>query len=127
MEAVDPPLLEGVDDHLRVRVVGPERVPAERLQLGPDLRVVVDLAVEDEVDRAVLVRHRLHRRVGEVDDREPAEAEADAAVVVDPGVAAVGAAVDDLLAHRRDVRLGDPEAVPVETERADDAAHQAAA
>ena len=71
-----------------------QRVPAERLELGADLGVVVDLAVEDELDRAVLVRHRLHRRVGEVDDRQPAEAEADAAVVVDPGAAAVGAAVD---------------------------------
>ena len=52
--------------------------------------MVVDLAVEDDADRAVLVRHRLHRRFGEVDDREAPEAEPDAAVVGDPGRGAVG-------------------------------------
>ena len=92
-----------VDDHLGVGVVGAEDV-AEPLELGPDLRVVVDLAVEDDADGAVLVRHRLHRRLGEVDDREPPEAEPDAAVVGDPGRGAVGAAVRDRVAHARDER-----------------------
>ena len=40
---------------------------ASRAQLAE----VVDLAVEDEPERAVLVRHRLARRVGQVDDAEP--------------------------------------------------------
>ena len=61
VEAVDPPLLERVDDHLGVGVVGAEAM-AGRLELGAELGVVVDLAVEDEPHRAVLVRHRLHRR-----------------------------------------------------------------
>ena len=46
----------------------------------PQLPVVVDLAVEDDRDRAVLVAHRLVRGRREVDDREPAVAEPDLAV-----------------------------------------------
>ena len=56
VEALDAPLLERVDDHLGVGVVGPERVAAEPFELRPDLGVVVDLAVEDELERPVLVR-----------------------------------------------------------------------
>src|SRR5207244_9837314 len=64
---------------------------ALRLELAPQLAVVVDLAVVDEPERAVVARERLEARVGEVDDREPAEAERDAlrrvtAVAVRPAV-----------------------------------------
>ena len=47
-------------------------------QLAPQLGVIVDLAVEDDRYRAVLVPHRL-RAAGEVEDGEPAVAEEDAA------------------------------------------------
>ena len=46
------------------------------------LAEVVDLAVEDEPERAVLVRDRLVSRLAEVDDREPAVAERDRPVDV---------------------------------------------
>src|SRR5262249_18325155 len=59
-----------------------------------------------------------------VDDRESPEAEADAAVVVDPGVGAVGAAVRERLAHPRDELLHDRCALRVEAQGARDAAHQ---
>ena len=42
-------------------------------------REVVDLAVEDELNRAVLVRHRLVGAGAEVDDLQPPETEAGAA------------------------------------------------
>ena len=61
-------------------------------QLLAQLGVVVDLAVEDDDDGAVLVGHRL-RAAGDVEDREPPVAEADA--VADVEAVAVGAAVDD--------------------------------
>ena len=82
------PGLPGVDDHLGV-AAGAEDV-AQRLQLGHQLLEVVDLAVEDDADAAVLVEQRLLAG-GDVDDRQPAMAEADARLDVD--AALVGAAV----------------------------------
>ena len=48
-----------------------------RAELALDLLEVVDLAVGDDLDRAVLVGERL-LAAGEVDDREPAHGQADA-------------------------------------------------
>ena len=82
-----------------------KRCPARsssRAQLG----VVVELAVLDDVDGAVLVRDRLVAGL-EVDDREPARSEADGPF--DEGAVAVGAAVEELRAHPRElVRVGGP-------------------
>ena len=41
------------------------------------LDVVVDLAVEHELERAIFVRHRLVARARQVDDRQPAMAQSD--------------------------------------------------
>jgi hypothetical protein len=59
------PLFIGVDDDLGVRG-GPEAMPVT-LELGAQLAKVVDLAVEDGPDRAVLVEDRLLSG-GEVDN-----------------------------------------------------------
>ena len=88
-------LLVEVDEHLGVGVRA-EGV-AGALELVAQLGVVVDLAVLDDDDAAVLVRDRLVA-AGEVDDREAPRAERDLAV--DVLAAAVGAAVDELGAHR---------------------------
>ena len=80
VQAVDTPLLEGVHEHLRVGVVGTEHVTADPLELRAHLGVVVDLAVVDELEAAVLVGDRLVSRMRQVDDREPARAETDAGV-----------------------------------------------
>ena len=72
-----------------------ERV-AERGELGDQLLVVVDLAVEDDRDAAVLVEQRLLAG-GDVDDRKPAVAEPDARLEVQP--AAVRAAMVLRLVH----------------------------
>ena len=53
-----------------------ERVP-ERRELGYQFPVVVDLAVVDHHDRAVVVEQRLLSR-REIDDRQPPMTEADA-------------------------------------------------
>ena len=55
-EAVDSPLFEGVQDDLGVGVVGLPAMSADRFKLRADLRMVVDLAVEDDPEGAVLVR-----------------------------------------------------------------------
>ena len=56
-----------------VRMVAAENVSARR-ELGPELCVIVDLAVEDHGDPFVLVPHRLVPTL-DVDDSEPPMAE----------------------------------------------------
>ena len=86
--------------------------------------VVVDLAVEHDLQRAVFVGHRLVRHRRQIDDRQPAVAEADAAVGGHPEPAAIGAAVDHRVAHPPDVRLGDGERGVIEREATNNSAHE---
>ena len=72
LDAVVAPLLVGVDDRFGV---GARAVAvAGRFELRPDVGVVVDLAVEDDPDRAVFVRQRLLAG-GQIDDAQAAVAE----------------------------------------------------
>jgi hypothetical protein len=48
VKAVDPPFLERVQDHLGVGVIGQPAVLTRRLELAPELYVVVDLTVVNE-------------------------------------------------------------------------------
>ncbi len=70
-------LLVEVDEHLRV-AVSREGVTGP-LEVVPELAVVVELAVLDDLDAAVLVADWLVAGL-EVDDRETARGEADTAV-----------------------------------------------
>src|SRR5215467_13078684 len=63
---------------------------------------VIDLAVEGDDDRAVLVRHRLVAERRHVDDGEPAEPEANASIVADEQTFGVGAAMFQTISHRND-------------------------
>ncbi len=74
VDTVRAVLLVQVDDDLRVSA-GPKAV-TPGLQSWPMRGVVVDLAVVDEPDRAVLVGHRLIAR-GQVDNAQAAKAKAD--------------------------------------------------
>ena len=73
VEAVLAPLLVRVHDDFRVGVRA--EAVAVRLELAPQLDEVVDLAVEGDPDRPVLVAERLVSRSREVLDREAARAE----------------------------------------------------
>ncbi len=126
--AVGAVLLEVVDDRLGV-AAGLEAV-ALPLQRRPQRREVVDLAVERDDDRAVLVLHRLVAG-DEIDDRQPAVAERDllrgpvgvAAAFAAPFTRAVGTAVRDLRQHAPEpARLRRP----VDVDEARDAAHRLA-
>ncbi len=98
------PLLVAVDEHLGVGARA-ERV-ARRLELAHQLAVVVDLAVLDDDDRAVLVRDRLVAAV-EVDDREPPCGDSDS--LADVHALRVGAAVIERGRHRAEpVRIDSP-------------------
>ena len=70
-----------------------ERVPL-RLELGTQLAVVVELAVDDRYHVAALVRDRLVASL-EVDDREPPHRQP--GTLADPAALAVGPAVPEQL------------------------------
>ena len=77
LRKIEPVLLVEVDEHLGV-AMSREGVPGP-LEVMPELAVVVELAVLDDLDAAVLVADRLVTGL-EVDDRETPRGEADAAV-----------------------------------------------
>ena len=112
-----PVLLVEVDEHLGVGVRRAEAM-AGRLELRPQLGVVVDLAVLDDDDPPVLVGDRLVAAL-EVDDREPPRGQ--------PGLAehhlarAVGPAVHERVAHGAQQRGID--GPPVSADDAADPAH----
>jgi hypothetical protein len=76
---------------------------AALLELGAQLAEVEDLAVEDDRDRAVGRVHRLVAVGRQVEDREAAVVEADAAQ--QRRAVRVGAALAHRLAHRDERRL----------------------
>jgi len=107
-----------VDDDLGV-ALGAEAV-AQRLELGHEFLEVVDLAVKDDADAAVLVEKRLLAG-GDVDDRQAAVAKAQARL--DVQAAFVGAAVVLRIVHSRQRRAVDRTGT-AGIEEAGDAAHR---
>jgi hypothetical protein len=65
----------------------------------PENLVVVDLAVEDDADRSIGREHWLVPGGGEVDDREPPEAESDAVIGRHERARIIGPAMPDRVAH----------------------------
>ena len=108
-QRIGPVRLVEVQDRLGV-AVGSERV-ATAFQLPPQRLEVVDLAVEHEPQRAVLVAHRLRGPRREVDDAEPPHPEPDRAVdpdalVVRPAMAkGRGHAAKQILSRRGTVEM----------------------
>ena len=94
-------VLVEVDEDLGV-TLGAERVPPG-LEPVPQRGEVVDLAVEDRPDRAVLVGERLMASL-QVNDRQPAKPQR--CVVVPIGSRVVRTAVDNPVHHRGQVRAG---------------------
>ncbi len=99
-----------------------EAVPAVH-EVAAQLDVVEDLAVEDDLDGAVLVADGLLAAF-EVDD---AEAPVDQAhlvpLAVDVEALAVGPAMHQRGAHRGEPRLGEPAGIAIKCQDARDAAH----
>ena len=119
-EAVDraiAPLFVGVDDDFGIGLRA-EHV-ARSLELGADVGEVVDLAVEDDPDRPVLVGERLIAR-RQIDDAQTAMSEADAGT--DEEAVGVGPAMRDDVGHRRESAAID-RLSRVEVDFSSDAAH----
>jgi hypothetical protein len=72
-DAVGAFLLVQVDN--RFRITSRSKTVTALHELLPQFAEVVDLAVEDDTDVAVLVRHRLIRVRRQIDDPQPTEAE----------------------------------------------------
>ena len=89
------PLLVAVQEALGVGAA--VELVALGLELGAKLLEVVNLAVKDDDDAAVLICHGLGAGLSQVEDRQAAEAEGDAAV--DKLAAHVGTTMDDAVHH----------------------------
>jgi hypothetical protein len=97
LDALDPELLVEVHDHFGVGARG-ELVTLGG-QLFAQLEVVVDLAVEYDNDRPILVVDRLVTGV-QIDHRQSLDAESDAVLLV--RAARIGTPVLDRVAHARE-------------------------
>jgi hypothetical protein len=90
--------------------------PPERLELAPQLRVVVDLAIEDEDTAPLGIPHRL-RAARDVEDGEPPLAEVQPDAFVDESALAIRTAMDEGIGHLgQDLR-------PWAPDESDDPAH----
>ena len=94
LDAAFTPLLIGPQEDFGVRS-GAEPIP-EIGQLPAQLRMVVDLAVEDDPRGGIVIGQRLMATL-DVDDREPSHRQADAAL--DDGPRVVRPAVGERVAH----------------------------
>jgi hypothetical protein len=117
LDALLAPLLPGVNDHLGIALRAED--VAQGRELGDQRLVVVDLAVEDHHDAAVLVVERLLSG-GEVDDRKPPVTEPEARLQVH--AALVGTAVKLRLVHSQD-ELARDRSRALEIHHPDDSAH----
>src|SRR6267378_1478487 len=98
IEYLIAPLLIPVDDDFRIGS-GAEDVPI-CFQLAPELKKIVDLAIEDHPDGLFLVRHGLVA-TRKIDDREPSKTESERPCHVIALV--IRASMDKALGHLLDV------------------------
>ena len=116
-QALRPLVLVEVDQYLGI-ARGPQGVPT-RIQPMPEGLEVVDFAVEDDPDRAILVGKRLMASL-DVDDGEPPKSERCMLVAVDPLI--IGPAMNQSLDHLVERAVAEPSAA-VRPGRATDPAH----
>ena len=107
VEAFLAELLVEVEQDFRIRA-GDQPV-TRASELLSQLDVVVDLPVEDDPQRAVVVGHRLVTRRCRVEYREATNAEADITLEIQPSV--VGPAVRQAITHPLEQRRRDRRAV----------------
>ena len=90
-------------------------------ELGAQLDVVVDFAVEYQPESAVLVAHGLEAGVGQVDNAQMAVGKAETTCVIEVEALAVGAAMSDGFGHT--CQHSPVGRLPVSVEYACNAAH----
>src|SRR6185369_4806255 len=91
----------GLEQHLGVGMAAPaaRRSRSVCLQLKPEIRMVVDFAVESQHEPAVARQDRLMARGRKVDDRKPAVGEANASLRIEPDAFIIGTAMRESARH----------------------------
>src|ERR1700751_3361277 len=87
----DPPARHAFQNYFSVGMAA-ER-PAQRLQLGPELAAVVDLAVVHDDEAPAGGGHGLCAGGGEIDDGEPAETQSKSSCLLVPDSTIIGPTV----------------------------------
>ena len=96
-----PPAFDGGQQGFRVGTPPPRRgVRKPRFEPAPEIRVVVDLAVEDDDAAPRRGQHRLAAGRRQVDDGQAAVRQCDPGFAVEPDPGVVRAAVRDRVRHR---------------------------
>src|SRR5882724_8860485 len=111
------PFLVAVNNHFGIRVCA--KTMAAFSKFSPQLFEVVDLAVQDDPDCFLCIRHRLVAS-GQIDDRETAKAETNRAI--EKVALVVGTAMPNLFGHSPN-RVRFDRLVPDKVKLAADAAH----
>jgi hypothetical protein len=106
-DEVQPVVLVQVDQYFGIGS-GTEPV-STAFEIGAQFQIVEDFAIEDDLDRAVLVADRLGPAL-DVDDREPCVAESNGAASVQVAAAAVRSARGDRIEHAREIAFPDRDA-----------------
>ena len=99
--------IAGIEQQQHLGIGGRATGDALRGQLGAQLAIVQDLAIEDDPIGAIIVAHRLVGLGPRVDDRQPPVGEADPAVRRHPEAGRVGAATGHRLADGEELASAD--------------------
>jgi hypothetical protein len=99
----EAPLLDRGEKDLGVGLASKMRAPLD--QLGPQFSIVVDLTVVRDGEPPTRRGHRLVAERRQVENRQPAMAEGNAAAFVDPCPGIIGTAVRDRRSHPENLGL----------------------
>ena len=123
LQTIDAPLRKGVQDNLGVGVIRFPAALSVLFKLSPYLRMVIDLTVEDDLQRPVLIAHGLSSGIREIDDGKPPVCQAHAAVGRNPQPGAIRPAMDHGLPHADKVFRSHLEVAVLECQYAGDSTH----
>src|ERR1700678_1646949 len=71
LQTFDAPFFKGTQDNLGIRMICfpvPSPFP---FQLAPDLRMVINLTIEDDLQRSIIIAHGLCGSRGKIDNGKP--------------------------------------------------------
>src|SRR5580692_1335123 len=89
----------GTEQGLRVGMPAPVRRDACGFELGPDIKMIVDLAVERHRETATVTMHRLATRLRQVENGKPAMAESNSRECVGPVTRGIRSAIGQRIGH----------------------------
>jgi hypothetical protein len=112
-----------VKNDLSIGVVRLPLASPDLLQLASNFSVVVNLTIENDLERSIRIAHGLIGGRGEIDDREAAMPKAHATIRGDPQPAAIWTSMHHGVPHADQIILSYAEAAVAECKNAVDTAH----